>query len=121
MEKSEIIANLFLAYLDGKISSLNFNRALDVTAFRFIIDLYNFVNATKDTGFMKVFYDSLERHGISNLTSFPLIIVEQSTRDELRTDGHKVDNIALALYQMSSFGYEYQFAFLYGNKLRNSK
>ena len=116
LEKSEIIANLFLAYLDGVLTEPSLRKALDVTAAVFLDDLKEFLGMS---GFMRRTYEDLERSNIAGLVNTPLIGIDMVTQRELREDGW-TDVPGSVLYESTRFWTEYQTAYAYGMRLRAS-
>ena len=120
IEKSEIIANFFIAYLDEVISEVDFRRSLDVVANYFLDDIFLFLREDGYTGFMRQTYESLERRGISNLVGSPLIGFDSVTSNELRNDGW-VDDADATLFASTDFGGTFQKAFHHGVRQREMR
>jgi hypothetical protein len=120
IEKSEIIANLFLAYIDNKMTSSEFRRALDVTANSFLDELKEFLKGDGFHGFMLRTYEDLERAEIAGLVNSPLIGIDKTRPEELRRDG-RADQVGILLYESTKFGSTYQSAYHYGQRLRRNK
>lgn len=117
LEKSELIANFFLAYLDEMISNSDLRRALDVTSTYFLDDLKQFLKEDGSMGFMQENYEDLENRGIANLAGSPLIGFDKTTSDELKRDGWKEGADAVH-FEKTSFGSTFQRAYHYGARLR---
>ncbi|MGB3665694.1 MAG: hypothetical protein WA963_01920 [Bermanella sp.] len=117
IEKSDLIANLFLAYLDGVIDGAGFRRSLDVTAAYFLDDLFQFLKGDGFHGFMCEKYEDLERRGLASLVGSPLIAFDNTTSDELRRDGWQ-EGADAVLFKSTSFGSNFQKAYHYGARLR---
>ena len=117
VEKSELIANFFVAYLDGVMDDADFRRALDVTAAYFLDDLMQFLKGDGFHGFMREKYEDLEREGLSSLVGSPLIGFDKTTSDELRRDGWREGADAVH-FESTSFGNTFQKAYHYGARLR---
>jgi hypothetical protein len=117
IEKSEIIANQFLAYLDSQINSQEFRRALDVTANCFLDDIKQFLEGDGFHGFLRAKFEDLERWGIAGLINSPLIGLDKTSSAELRRDGWGDDSDSV-LFESTHFGSCYQKAYHYGRKLR---
>ena len=117
IEKSELIANFFLAYLDGVIDGADFRRALDVTAAYFLDDLLQFLKGDGFHGFMHEKYEDLESRGLSSLVGSPLIGFDKTTSDELRRDGWG-EGADAVLFESTFFGSTFQTAYHYGARLR---
>jgi len=119
LEKTELVANFFIAYLDGEMSGSGFRRALDVTANYFLDDITNFLVSISVQGFSCNTYQDLERMGISSLIGSPLIGFERTSPAELRKDGWG-DTAEVALFETSDFGFSFERAFRWGERLRNT-
>lgn len=117
VEKSELIANLFLAYLDGVIAEADFRRALDVTANYFLDDLKEFLKGDASRGFMRESYEDLESNGLANLVGSPLIGFDKSTPRDLEHLGWP-SNSNTVLFESTSFGGVFKRAYHHGEKLR---
>jgi hypothetical protein len=116
IEKSEIIANFFVAYLDKIISDADLRRALDVTSNYFLDDIIQFLNIGCYSFSCKT-YEDLEKDNLANLAGSPLISFDKTTPDELRRDGWKEGADAVR-FASTSFGATFQRAYEYGAKLR---
>lgn len=117
IEKSELIANFFLAYLDGVITNPDFRRALDVTSNYFLDDLKKFFSECADRGFIKETYETLESNGLSNLVMSPLIIIDTTSAENLERLGWPEGPKPL-LFNMSTFGSTYTRSYQHGKKIR---
>ncbi|WP_027330330.1 hypothetical protein [Marinimicrobium agarilyticum] len=117
VEKSEVIANLFIAYLDRKISFSNFRRAIDVTANCFLDDLNEFLKRDGFQGFMQKTFEELEREKISGLTNTPLIGIDRTSPDELRRERQE-SMVGVVLYETTDFSSIYLKAYHYGKECR---
>lgn len=113
MEKSEMVANFFLAYLDGILSESELRKAIDVTASAFLDDLKEFLKGNGMRGFMRATYEDLERSNISGLVNTPLIGVDSVTMRELREDGW-LEAPGSVLFQSTYFGSKFQSAYAHG-------
>tara|TARA_R110001592_G_scaffold358315_1_gene662986 strand:+ start:470 stop:1126 length:657 start_codon:yes stop_codon:yes gene_type:complete len=117
IEKSNIIANVFLAYIDNKITEIDFRRALDVTASYFLDDLLCFLEGKGSNSFMLSTYEDLEYSGISGLINSPLIGIDSTTQRDLKRQGRE-DEMGIALYASTHFGTSFQSAYYYGSSMR---
>lgn len=117
IEKSEIIADLFLAYLDEELSDTDFRRAIDVTNSVFLDDLLRFLDCG---GFQLNTYEELEWNKISNLVSSPLISIDPTSQSELKKTGCD-DLIGVTLYQSTDFANVYRNAVIHGVRLRKHR
>ena len=117
VEKSELIANFFLAYLDGVMDNAEFRRALDVIAAYFLDDLMQFLKGDGFHGFMHEKYEDLERRGLASLVGSPLIGFDKTTSDELRRDGWR-EGADVVHFESTFFGSAFQKAFHYGARIR---
>lgn len=117
MEKSEMVANFFLAYLDGLLSESELRKAIDVTASAFLDDLKEFLKGNGMSGFMRSTYENLERSNISGLINTPLIGIDPVTMRELREDGW-LEAPGSVLFQSTYFGSKFQSAYAHGKRLR---
>jgi len=118
VEKSDIIANFFLAYLDGVIAQADFRRSLDVTANYFLDDLKEFLKGDAYRGFMRESYKDLEANGLANLVGSPLIGFDKSTSGDLERLGWP-NNSNTVLFENTSFGSLFKRAFHHGEQLRH--
>ena len=116
IEKSEIIANFFVSYLDGYMDESAFRRSLDVTASYFLDDIVKFV---ANAGFMRTSVEELEFGGLAGLIGSPLIGFDKSTPEELINDGWKEHSFS-SLFETTRFGSTFAGAFHYGARLRGS-
>jgi len=119
IEKSEIIANLFIAYMDEKISFANFRRAIDVTTSCFLDDLNEFLKRDGFQGFMQKTFEDLEMEKISGLTNTALIGIDRTPPDQLRQDRQE-SMVGLVLYETTDFSSIYLKAYHYGRECRIS-
>lgn len=117
VEKSELIANFFLAYLDGVLAEAEFRRALDITANYFLDDLKEFLKGDAFRGFMRESYGDLESNGLANLVGSPLIGFDMSTSGDLERLGWP-NNSNTVLFESTSFGGVFKRAYHHGEKLR---
>jgi hypothetical protein len=118
VEKSELIANFFLAYLDGTIDHADFRRALDVTSSYFLDDLMQFLVGSSTNGIMHKKFEDLELMGLSTLVGSPLIGFDKRTIDQKRRHGGGTEDPDAVLFNQTSFGSTFQVAYYYGARLR---
>lgn len=116
--KSEIVANLFLAYLDKRLTQKEFRLAIDTTNNSFLDDLQNFLKGNGFYGFKQRTYNELESDGLAGLVNTRLIDIDQTSSKELREDGWGDDADGIK-YESSAFGSAYQKAFHHGAAVRS--
>ena len=119
LEKSELIANFFLAYLDGVITSSDFRRALDVTAIYFLDDLKYFLSECTHRKFIRETYEKLQSYGVENLIGSALISFDTSSNEYLERIGW-AEGPKPMLFGISSFGGTFITAYQHGANLRCS-
>jgi len=118
IEKSDIIANLFLAYIDNEIESSDFRRALDITSSIFLDDLKEFLKRDGFHGFMLQTYEDVDYDGLSGLINTPFIAIDNTPPEELKQDG-RGELVGVTLYKSADFGFTYLKAYHYGRRLRH--
>jgi len=116
ISKAEIIADLFIAYLDKKISPTDFRRCVDVVCNNFVDDIDVFTTT-------QVFHDEyrdLERIQIVSLISSPFIFEEEKdSMHSRKRNGHSGDDLeAPTIYSSTPLGDTFKKARIHGCKLR---
>jgi hypothetical protein len=116
ISKAEIIADLFIAYLDKEISPTDFRRCVDVVCNNFVDDIDVFTTA-------QVFHDEygdLERTKIESLISSPFIFEEEKeSMHERKRLGHREDELeAPTIYSSTPLGDTFKKARIHGYELR---
>ncbi|MEP4891509.1 MAG: hypothetical protein ABJV04_15905 [Aliiglaciecola sp.] len=119
IDKSQIIANFFVSYLDGVMGESEFRRALDITGSYFLDDINKFVGSPGDFGFKRRSVEDLENDGLHHLIGSPLIGFDKSTPEDLINDGWK-ENTFSSLFEITNFGLKFKKAYHHGARLRNN-
>lgn len=113
-EKAEIIAVLFLGYIDKKLTTSEFKRALDTVNYQFLDDILAYVNIWSISDYT---FHELNSDGISSLINSSLFqTVEQDNRN-LIADGRE-NEVGITKYEDSDFGEKFRAAFKHGRKMR---
>lgn len=116
IQKSEYIANFFLAYVSGKLNESDLRRALDVLSNCFLDDLNNLISDSRS--FILSTYQELESMGYTSLINSPLIGLDNSTPSELRSNGWSDDEASSVFYKSTDFCHVFCSAYKFGALLR---
>jgi hypothetical protein len=116
ISKAEIIADLFIAYLDKEISPTDFRRCVDVVCNNFVDDIDVFTT-------VRVFhadYGYLRRIQILSLISSPFIFEdEKESMHSRKLDGARDEDLeAPTIYSSTPLGDTFKKARIHGYKLR---
>jgi hypothetical protein len=119
VSKSDFIANIFIAYLDAKITPGELRRMLDVINLAFIDDLLNFVR--NYNGFMS--YGSytvseLEQKEMLSLVGVSLFRVVSVNNGEAESNGVKYEDLGITAYEYSELGRKFAKAYHFGKSSR---
>lgn len=122
IDKSEFIANVFISYLDSKMTSVEFRRILDVINLAFIDDLKKFVKSFD--GFMSYgnyTVEALEQNGMLSLVSVSLFRVVSVSNGKAESEGFKYEDLGVTKYEYSEVGRSFAKAYHYGQRIRDEQ
>ena len=117
VSKSEIIANVFLGFVDKKLTAHELKGVLEIIEKSYSSDLNNFL---KTLPVMSSNIMHLQRGGISNLVNTPLIEQKPRTSLSLRTaeDSWKQKQESQEIYRTTPIGTQFRNAYLHGISMR---
>jgi hypothetical protein len=69
ISKADMIANLFISYLDRQIDKDNFKRCVDIVCNNFVDDIHMF----SCTGIKHLEYEDIEMRGLASIVNTPLV------------------------------------------------
>ncbi|HCE1548618.1 TPA: hypothetical protein NKX25_000441 [Vibrio parahaemolyticus] len=115
-EKPEILASVFLALVDSKVSTKDFEVIVEAIDRAYTTELISFLDAHIDIAMRDI--HSLKRMNISSLIYTPLLTRVEPRRTEMKTT--RVATGLVDLYSISRVGSEFFDAYHYGLSLRNT-
>ncbi|WP_350654424.1 hypothetical protein [Pseudoalteromonas sp. D48-MNA-CIBAN-0056] len=116
IDKSEFIANLYIAYIYEKISESELRRCTDIVQMSFLDDLKNFINT--GTG-QYCNEEELEYNKILGLINTPLIVPFRD--DHFLNRINDTDNLGKPLFKETDIARSFRHAFWFGKEKREAE
>ncbi|MBH0069336.1 hypothetical protein [Pseudoalteromonas sp. NZS100] len=110
IDKSEFIANIFIAFIYEKVSEKDLRRFIDIIQVTFLDELKDYVTSFSDCTFIAE--EELIRDDILSLTDTPLFT---HYRDD------QLDNIKKLLFKETNIGFKFRAAFNFGKEKREAE